>query len=259
MHLDMLGGDGDDVLLGGDGAENFLAGAGNDFVDGNRGNDTADLEADDDEFLWDPGDGSDIVEGRDGYDVMTFNGSGGDEIFATTAIGDRMAFTRNLGNIFMDTNDVEAIDLRALGGADQLTAGDATGTELVALFADLAPTIGGAGGDGLVDSITVLGTPGDDTISVTGANGAVQVAGLASTLDVTNADPTDRLTVTGNGGTDTIDSAGLAAGTIELTSTDPDSPTTPDRAWPSPTGATPGSAWSAAGARPTRVTWVADP
>jgi Ca2+-binding RTX toxin-like protein len=217
MHLDLLGGDGDDTLLGGDGAENFLAGAGNDFVDGNRGNDTADLEADDDEFLWDPGDGSDIVEGRDGYDVMTFNGSGGDEIFATTAIGDRMAFTRNLGNIFMDTNDVEAIDLRALGGADQLTAGDATGTELVALYADLAPTIGGAGGDGLIDSITVLGTPGDDTISVTGANGAVQVAGLASTLDVTNADPTDRLTVTGNGGTDTIDSAGLAAGTIELT------------------------------------------
>jgi Ca2+-binding RTX toxin-like protein len=217
MHLDVLGGDGDDVLLGGDGAENFLAGAGNDFVDGNRGNDTGDLEEGDDEFLWDPGDGSDIVEGRDGFDVMTFNGSGGDEIFATTAIGNRMAFTRNLGNIFMDTNEVEAIDLRALGGADLLTAGDATGTALVSLRADLAPTIGGAGGDGLIDSITVLGTPGNDVISVSGAAGAVQVAGLASTLDLVNADAADRLTVTGNGGTDTIDSAGLAAGTIELT------------------------------------------
>ena len=45
----------------------------------------------------------------------------------------------------------------------------------------------------------------------------MQVAGLASTVDITNADPTDRLTVNGNGGTDTIDSAGLAAGTIEFT------------------------------------------
>ncbi len=217
MHLDVLGGDGDDVLLGGDGAEKFLAGEGADFVDGNRGNDDADMEAGDDEFLWDPGDGSDIVEGADGYDVMTFNGSSGDEIFATTSLGDRMAFTRNLGNIFMDTNNVEAIDLRALGGADQLTLGDATGTELVAFHANLAAAIGGAGGDGLVDTITVLGTPGDDAISVTGANGAVQVAGLASTVDITNADPTDRLTVNGNGGTDTIDSAGLAAGTMEFT------------------------------------------
>jgi Ca2+-binding RTX toxin-like protein len=217
MHLDVLGGNGDDILLGGDGAETFLAGNGNDFVDGNRGNDTGDLEAGDDEFLWDPGDGSDIVEGREGYDVMTFNGSGGDEIFATAAIGNRMAFTRNLGNIFMDTNEVEAIDLRALGGADQLTAGDATGTALVFLRANLAATIGGADSDGLVDTITVLGTPGDDTVTVSGSAGAVQVAGLPSALEIIKADPTDRLTVTGNGGTDTVDSAGLAAGTIELT------------------------------------------
>ena len=35
--------------------------------------------------MWDPGDGSDVVEGRDGEDLMTFNGAGGAEIFAATA------------------------------------------------------------------------------------------------------------------------------------------------------------------------------
>ena len=217
MHLDVLGGDGDDELLGGDGAETFLAGPGSDFVDGNRGNDSADLEEGDDEFLWDPGDGSDIVEGAQGDDVMTFNGSGGDEIFAATPVGDRLAFTRNLGNIFMDTDGIEAIDLRALAGADQLTLEDVTGTDLLELRTDLAPSIGGAGGDNLVDAVTVRGTPGDDAISVTGYAGAVRVSGLAATLDITNAEPTDRLTVTGNGGTDSIDTGGLGAGTIELT------------------------------------------
>ena len=38
-------------------------------------------------------------------------------------------------------------------------------------------------------------------------------AGSAATLDITNAEPTDRLTVTGNGGTDSIDTGGLGGRT----------------------------------------------
>ena len=98
----------------------MLGGDGNDFVDGQQGNDVAFMGAGDDTFQWDPGDGSDIVEGQDGADRMLFNGSDGAEIFDTSANGGRVRFFRNLGNIVMDLDDVEAIDLNALGGADNL-------------------------------------------------------------------------------------------------------------------------------------------
>ena len=65
------------------------------------------LGAGDDTFQWDPGDGSDVVEGQDGTDTMLFNGSNGDEIFDASANGGRLRFTRNLGNIVMDTDGVE--------------------------------------------------------------------------------------------------------------------------------------------------------
>ena len=103
------GGNGSDTLRGGSGAEVFVGGRGNDVVDGNGGTDTAFLGRGDDTFVWDPGDASDIVEGQSGTDTMIFNGSGGDEIMAATAVFGRVSFTRNLGSIVMDLDGVEAL------------------------------------------------------------------------------------------------------------------------------------------------------
>ena len=69
---------------------------------------------------------------------MLFNGSAGNEIFEASANGGRVRFTRNLGNIVMDLNDVEAIDLNALGGTDTTTVNDLTGTDLVEININLA-------------------------------------------------------------------------------------------------------------------------
>jgi hypothetical protein len=55
---------------------------------------------------------------------MLFNGSNGDEIFEASANGGRVLFTRNLGNIVMDLDGVERIDLNALGGADTVKVND---------------------------------------------------------------------------------------------------------------------------------------
>jgi Ca2+-binding RTX toxin-like protein len=110
------GGTGNDTILGSNGNDILLGGDGNDFIDGQQGNDVARLGAGDDVFQWDPGDGSDIVEGQGGTDTLRFNGSAGDEMFAASANGGRVLFTRNLGNIVMDLDDVERIDLNALGG-----------------------------------------------------------------------------------------------------------------------------------------------
>src|SRR5690348_8231929 len=64
------GGRGNDTLLGGDGDDTLIGGPGADFVDGNRGNDTALLGGGADTFQWDPGDGSDVVEGGNGADRL---------------------------------------------------------------------------------------------------------------------------------------------------------------------------------------------
>ena len=133
IKITVDGGAGNDTLLGSNGVDLLLGGDGNDFVDGNQGNDVALLGAGDDTFQWDPGDGSDTVEGQDGTDTMLFNGSNVSEIFEASANGARLRFTRNVGNIVMDLNDVEAIDLNALGGADTITVNDLSGTDVVEL------------------------------------------------------------------------------------------------------------------------------
>ena len=62
--LTIDGGSGNDRLAGGDGADTLIGGDGNDFADGNRGADVAFLGNGNDTFQWDPGDGSDVVEGQ---------------------------------------------------------------------------------------------------------------------------------------------------------------------------------------------------
>jgi Ca2+-binding RTX toxin-like protein len=80
IGLTIDGGAGDDTIFSGNGADIVLGGDGNDFVDGNQGNDIVFLGAGNDLFQWDPGDGSDTVEGQSEIDTLLFNGSAGDAI-----------------------------------------------------------------------------------------------------------------------------------------------------------------------------------
>ena len=163
IKLTVDGGAGNDTLLGGNGADTLLGGDGNDFVDGNQGNDVGLLGAGDDTFQWDPGDGSDVVEGQDGADTLAFNGSNIAENIEVSANGGRVRFTRDVANIVMDTDDVEAIDAKALGGADNLVVNDLSGTDVTSVTADLAAT--GGGDDGAADNVVVNATNGDDVVT----------------------------------------------------------------------------------------------
>ena len=162
------GGAGNDTILGSNGNDVLLGGDGNDFIDGQQGNDVAFLGAGDDVFQWDPGDGSDVVEGQDGTDTMLFNGANIGESFAISANGGRALFTRDIANITMDLNDVEQINLRALGGQDRLVVNDLTGTDVTDVFVDLSGTADPSSGDAAIDTVTALATNGADTINVIG-------------------------------------------------------------------------------------------
>ena len=183
------GQNGDDTLIGGSGDEVLVGGRGNDFVDGNGGVDTAFLGRGNDTFVWDPGDGSDVVEGGPGFDDMVFNGNGGNEVMAATANFGRVSFTRNLGSIVMDLNDVEAIDVNALGGTDSVTVFNMSGTDLRRVNVDLAGVLGGSTSDGAADTVTVAGTKGDDSIAADANGSAVDVSGLTASVRITHADP----------------------------------------------------------------------
>ena len=204
------GGAGNDTISGSNGNDVLLGGAGNDFVDGQQGNDLALLGSEDDVFQWDPGDGSDVVEGQDGADTMVFNGNNANENFDVSANGQRVRFFRNVGNITMDTDGVERIDLNALGGIDNLAVHDMAGTDLTEIATDLAATPGTGVGDGLSDTVTVDGSAGDDVVVVAGQGSDVQVAGLATHITVSGAEPAfDRLTVAAGDGSDVVDASGV--------------------------------------------------
>jgi len=217
IQITVDGGAGNDSLRGSNGNDRLIGGDGNDFVDGQQGADVALLGAGNDVFQWDPGDGSDTVEGQAGTDTLLFNGSSGVELFAASANGQRVQFTRNLGNIVMDLDDVESLDLNTLGNADTVTVNDLTGTDLVDVNINLAGTLGGAGGDGQPDVVVVNGTNATDTIEVSGTGTSYAVTGLAALVSVSNVEGTvDSLVVSGLGGNDQVAATGLAAGTVIL-------------------------------------------
>ena len=212
------GGPGNDTILGSNGSDLLLGGDGDDFLDGQQGTDLALLGAGDDIFQWDPGDGSDTVEGQGGSDTLRFNGSNGNEVFQSSANGARVLFTRNLGNIVMDLDDVERLELNALGGTDTFTVDDLSGTDLTEVDVNQAGVLGGNSGDGQADVVIVNGTNGSDVIDLVGAGTSVSVLGLAARVNLTNAEgANDSLVINALGGDDGVTATTLPAGVIKLT------------------------------------------
>jgi len=201
------GGLGIDVLIGSAGGDVFNGGDGDDVVFMGAGDDTA---------VWNPGDDNDTFEGQSGFDTMLFNGANIAEEIDIAADGGRVRFTRNVASVVMDLNDVEGIDFTARGGADLITVGDLSGTDVTEVNLDLA-VVGGAG-DALPDTVVVSGTNSDDVILVTGDANGTSVLGLAARVNITGAEAAnDRLVVHAQAGDDVVEASGLAVGAIQLT------------------------------------------
>jgi Ca2+-binding RTX toxin-like protein len=218
ISITVDGGAGNDTLLGSNGADVLLGGDGNDFVDGQQGNDVALLGAGNDVFQWDPGDGSDTVEGQGDADRLVFNGSAGNEIFDIAANGSRVRFMRNLGNITMDLNGIETIDVNSLGGTDQVAVNNLTGTGVATVNVNLSGAIGGTAGDAAADVVTVNGTNGNDVIDVFGSGSSLAVLGLSTTVNITGSEgANDSLVINALGGNDGVTATTLPAGVVKLT------------------------------------------
>jgi RTX calcium-binding nonapeptide repeat (4 copies) len=220
MALTLDGGDGSDVVLGGAGDDTLIGGADFDDVKGGKGDDVARLGGDFDRFSWASGDGSDDVDGGASRDSLFFLGESAAEAFDVSANGRRVRFTRDVEGIVMDLSDLEEIDTAAGSGADTFAIGDLSRTPVELVDVSLAPTPGGAGGDGESDRVTVAGTDGDDALAVTGkvvVAGTATLTGLATKVNVSHAEgANDTLAIDTGDGNDTVDTSGLAPGTIKL-------------------------------------------
>lgn len=194
------GGAGDDVLRGGSVGDIFIGAGGSDTLVGGAGIDT---------FLWSPGDGSDVVEGQGGRDVLTFGGSGAAEKFELSANGNRARFTRDVGGITMDLNGVEQIDLSGLGGADSVTINDQSTTDVTTFNVDLSSTPGTL--DNETDAVIINGTNGDDAVQIASFGLSIAIAGQFPFVNITGEGGLDTLTVNTLGGSDAVDAANLAA------------------------------------------------
>lgn len=216
----LVGGLGDDTLIGSGGNDLLFGGEGDDILTGGAGNDRVFGQAGNDRMIWNPGDGSDLNEGGAGIDTVEVNGSNAAETFTVNPNGSRVRFDRtdpapfsiDIGsseNLVVNANGGEVINFSAVGGADNITVNDLTGTDVTRVNLNLA----GGGGK----SVVVNGTAGDDAIAISGDATGVVVSGLAAQVNVTGGAPTDRLTVNGLAGDDVINASGQTADAIPLT------------------------------------------
>ncbi len=136
----------------------MVGGNGADFVNGGVGTDVEVLGNGDDTAAWNPGEGNDAIDGGLGRDTLAFNGANGDEQMSLSANGQSAVFLRTQGNIRMDLDGVERLDLATFGGVDTVTIGDLSGTEVTSAEIDLASTTGAA--DAKDDTVQVNGSAG---------------------------------------------------------------------------------------------------
>ena len=133
-------------------------------------------------------------------------------MFTASTNGVRFVFTRNLGGITMDADDVEDFHLNALGGADSITINDLTATDVRIVDLALGST------DLATDAVTVNGSGAADAISMFGGGGLSGLSSSVLTLGIVEAEPLlDTLTVSGLAGADLIGASSLAATSVSLT------------------------------------------
>src|SRR5206468_1027724 len=114
---------------------------------------------------------------------------------------------QNVANITMDCAGVERVVFHALGGADQVTVNNLTGTQVAQVVVYLSSSSGA--GDGAADTVLVNGTGADDHITVTASSNSVAVLGLSAAVSIIGGEPgLDKLVINGLGGADVVDFMG---------------------------------------------------
>ncbi|MGH9719504.1 MAG: beta strand repeat-containing protein, partial [Bryobacteraceae bacterium] len=184
----------------------ITGGQGNDVLVGSQGNDT---------FIWNPGDGSDEIDGKAGLDTLQMYGSNAPENIELSAQGKRLILTRDVATVRHEVKATEVVNVNVSGGADRITIGDLTGTGVNRVAIQLANAAGL--GDGQSDSIVVNGTNGNDAVIISGSAANLTIAGLAATIELSTLEAAfDSVRVNGLNGNDLLHAQNVPAGVVRL-------------------------------------------
>jgi RTX calcium-binding nonapeptide repeat (4 copies) len=160
-----------------------------------------------------------VAVGGGGPDMLTLTGTDGADNLGVGAVDGLMRGVVNGGALYSD--EVEAVRLNALGGADSLAVDDLGSSNLGPTdVSQVAVDLGGtpaAGGDGAADAVSVNGGPGAENLVASGGPTGIIVAGGAAVVSVAAPEAGDQLTVNGGGGPDVVSTGGVPAGVIGLT------------------------------------------
>jgi hypothetical protein len=196
----------DDTITGSGGTDTFFAGEGNDTLIGAGGGDNLFGQEGSDLFIWNSGDGSDLIEGGIGVnDALQLNADGSNDLFDMGATpGSRV----QLGDPFgfnLDMADVEDFELNLDGGNDDLSVNDLSTTAASSIEIDL-----GSG----ADTVTVFGTGVDDVLGADPLGIIVDVSGLPYSVEISSTGSDDTLKLDGSAGNDTVVVNGTSAADV---------------------------------------------
>ena len=209
----LVGGAENDTITGAGGNDTITGAGGNDTITGAGGNDKALMGVGNDVFVWNPGDGSDTIEGGVGNDALRLKGENVDETFFIIAgIAGHAELDRftTLDTVVLDLNDVERIEVQALGGADKFEIVSLGGTDVKQLAFDLSNGTPGVG-DGAEDVVVAFGSESGNTVTLTQTGGVISATGLAAQITIAAAEAIDAFGIFGFGGNDKISAASLPA------------------------------------------------
>lgn len=174
LNVDFLtGGDGNDVLVGARSNDSLIGGPGNDL------------------FGYNNGDGSDVVDGSAGADLLQVSGHlTSADLFTLGANGTRLDFDRlSPGPFSLDIGTVETLTVNGIGGDDTFTVNALSGVSDLTLV----NLHGGAGNDQFTlipapnTAIRAHGFDGTDTLDLDAACAHVDATG--GTITVAGAQP----------------------------------------------------------------------
>jgi len=235
-------GDGDAAVTikGRGGNDNFIAavpgptavnaGGGDDLVDGGGagiGHETISLGEGNDKFVseLDAFVGSrirsDVVDGGTGQDAMEMRGSFASESVALSANAGHLLVEHDARD-HIDADNVEDVSwfgfggLNEDGGGDAVSVRDLSGTDVVNFTPNFSAPSDATAPNNSADQLTVVGTAGDDHITLSGSGANITVAGLTPTVTPVLLDSKDVLSIDTLAGNDTVDSHALQRGLVQL-------------------------------------------
>jgi hypothetical protein len=235
-------GDGDALVTinGREGNDNFdaavpgpttvNAGAGNDLVEGGGagiGHETISLGDGNDKFIseLDAFVGSrirsDSVDGGTGQDALEIRGSNASESVSLSAKAGHLVVEHELRD-HIDANNVEDVSwfgfggLDVGGGGDAVIVGDLSGTDVVNFTPNFSAPNDATVPNNSADQLTVVGTAGDDHITLSGSGASITIAGLTPTVTSVLLDSKDVLQINTLAGRDTVDHHALQRGLVQL-------------------------------------------